>query len=86
MDTLIGFFTVRPVFTLSGLRLVWLLVIAQQVVFLTAAFDSAGQISWRSWIAVTSLFHAALYLVLVRLLIEVAASVLVRQPPWQTRT
>jgi hypothetical protein len=85
MDTLIDFFTLRPVFTMWGLRLVWLLVLTQQAIGLAAMYSSAGQLGWRSWIAAMTLFNAALYLVLVRLLIEVAAAVLIRPQPRDTR-
>ena len=80
MDTLIGFFTLRPIFTLWGLRAVWFLVVAQQAVALVLLTDgSIGAM------AVGVLFSSALYLVLARLLIEVAMAVLIRssqqQPP-----
>ena len=80
MDTLIGFFTLRPIFTLWGLRVVWFLVVAQQAV--TLVLLTGGSIGA---MVVGVLFSSALYLVLVRLLIEVAMAVLIRssqpQPP-----
>jgi hypothetical protein len=81
MNTLIGFFALRPVFTMWGLRLAWLLFLAQQAVFIAGMYSSVGSISWRSLPAIiTDLFHAGLYIVLVRLLIEVALVMLFRPP------
>jgi hypothetical protein len=83
----IDFFALRPVFTMWGLRLVWILVLAQQAVFIASAFSTYGRFSWRSSLMITSVFVSmALHLFLVRLLIEVAAAILQRPPPLETRS
>ena len=78
MNTLIGFFTLRPIFTLWGLRVVWFLVVAQQAV--TLVLLTGGSIGA---MVVGVLFSSALYLVLVRLLIEVAMAVLINSSTLQ---
>jgi hypothetical protein len=80
MNTLTGFFALRPVFTMWGLRLVWFLFLAQQVVFIADMYSSAGSLGWRSWPGITNLLHVGLHVVLVRLLIEVAMAALLRPP------
>ena len=75
---MIGFFTLRSIFTLWGLRVVWFLVVAQQAV--TLVLLTGGSIGA---MVVGVLFSSALYLVLVRLLIEVAMAVLINSSTLQ---
>jgi hypothetical protein len=90
---LIDFFTLRPTFTLWGLRVVWLLVLLQQAIFTVRALSTFGRFGSGSVLPlVTVFFDVALHLILVRLLIEVAAAILLRPlaidaswPPDQTR-
>jgi hypothetical protein len=84
MDTLINFFTLRPAFTIGGLQIVWYVylsnVCVQAYVALNGIFQALAQrgISWETWSP--NLFPLILgivaQLVLVRLLLEVAATVL----------
>ena len=55
MDALINFFAFRPVFTLSGLRVVWFIylsnVVVQSYVAVFGIFQALAQrgISWETW-------------------------------------
>jgi hypothetical protein len=79
MNALIDFFALRPVFSLLGLRVLWLAFLAQQGVTLAAVLNNPGYFAWEAWYALlTFLFHIAVNIALVRLLIEVAMTLLVR--------
>jgi hypothetical protein len=84
MAVLVNFFTLRPMFTFWGLRLIWYMyllnAIIQAYVGLFAIFQGLAQrgISWEAWSP--NLFPLILgvlvQLGLVRLLLEVAAIIL----------
>ena len=84
MAVLVDFFTLRPIFTFWGLRLIWYMyllnAIIQAYVGLFAIFQGLAQrgISWEAWSP--NLFPLILGVVvqlgLVRLLLEVAAIIL----------
>jgi hypothetical protein len=79
MNTLTDFFTLRPVFTLMGLRLLWIAFLAQQAVTVAGTLHNPGYFAWGAWYALlTFLLHIFVNIALVRLLIEVAITVLVR--------
>lgn len=84
MDNLINFFTLRPTFTISGLRTVWYIylsnVIVQSYVAVFGIIQTLTQrgISWEAWSP--NFFPLILGIVsqlaVVRLLMEVAATIL----------
>jgi hypothetical protein len=84
MNTLINFFAVRPVFTFEGIRIVWYFYLLHMVVQLyvslaeVSAVMARNGISWEIWLPRMAplILGAAAQIALVRLLVEVAASVL----------
>jgi hypothetical protein len=84
MNALINFFTVRPVFTFQGIRIVWYLYLfhlAIQTYFSLAevsAVMARSGVDWQTWWPRTLplIFGVAAQIGLVRLLIEVAASII----------
>jgi hypothetical protein len=84
MNVLIDFFALRPVFTFFGLKMVWYLYLLHTLVQLYASIAgiatvmSQRGINWETW--VPNLLPAILGIIaqiaIVRLLIEVAATVL----------
>jgi hypothetical protein len=79
VNVLIDFFAMRPVFTLWGLRLVWFAFLLQQAITLAAVLSNTNYFRWDAWYALlTFLLHIGINLALVRVLIEVAAAVLLR--------
>lgn len=80
MNVLINFFTVRPVFTLYGLRILWGAYLIDQILpFITIL--SNPNLSTAAIAPLLALFlHACLNIALFRLLIEVAAAVLLGRP------
>jgi hypothetical protein len=80
MDIVVNFFAVRPVFTLYGLRILWgAYLIEQALPFM--AFLSNPNLSTASIPPLLALFlQACLNIAVFRLLVEVAASVLLGRP------
>jgi hypothetical protein len=83
VNILINFFAVRPVFTSLGLRLVWFAFLVQQAITLASVLlNNADYFKREAWYALlTFLFHIFINLVLIRVLIEVAARVLLQTSP-----
>ena len=76
MSVLIDFFAVRPVFTLYGLRVLWGALLIDQALPLLAVLGNPN-LSTASIVPLLTIFlHTCLNVVLFRLLIEVAAAVL----------
>jgi hypothetical protein len=80
MDVLLNFFAVRPVFTLYGLRVLWGAYLIDQALPFVAVFTNQN-LSTASITPLLVLFlRACLNIVIFRLLIEVAASLLLSRP------
>jgi hypothetical protein len=79
METVLDFFAVRPVFTLLGLRVLWAAYLIDQLLPFLAILTRPN-FSDVSFTALLVLFlRACLNVIIFRLLIEVAASVLFRR-------
>lgn len=79
MNVLTDFFTLRPVFTLLGFRLLWIAFLAQQAITVAGILSNPGYFAWSAWYALlTFLLQIVVHIAVVRLLIEVAMAVLVR--------
>jgi hypothetical protein len=84
MDALINFFTLRPVFTHYGMRIVWYLYLSNALVQAYVAVYGIIRvltqrgISWETWSPnfLPLILGIIVQLALVRLLLEVAAVVL----------
>ena len=84
MNTLIDFLTLRPVFTFLGLKIVWyvylLHLVFQLYISLTEVSHLLSQknVSWLSWWpnAIPLVLGIVAQVALVRVLIEVAATIL----------
>jgi hypothetical protein len=84
MNALFSFFTLRPVFTFEGIRVVWYLYLfhmaVQQYVSIAEVATLMAQrgISWETWLPrlLPLVLGLIAQIALVRLLIEVAATVL----------
>jgi hypothetical protein len=84
MDVVLNFFAVRPVFTLYGLRVLWGAYLIDQALPFVAVLSDQN-LSTASIAPLLALFlRACLNIVIFRLLVEVAASVLLGHP--QART
>lgn len=84
MDVVINFFAVRPVFTLYGLRVLWGAYLLDQALPFMALLTNP-KISIASITPLVLLFlRACINIAIFRLLIEVAASLLLGNP--QART
>jgi hypothetical protein len=88
VKALIAFFALRPVFTLYGLRVIWfalLLNFAIQYFGLAAGtYASYGVrmfVYWRDFLP--SIFSSLVNIALVRILLEVAAVILLSRKPIQ---
>ena len=80
MEAVLNFFAVRPVFTLYGLRVLWGLYLIDQALPFVAVFTNQN-LSTASITPLVVLFlRACLNIAVFRLLIEVAASVLLGNP------
>jgi hypothetical protein len=80
MDALIDFFAVRPVFTLYGLRVLWGAYLIDQALPIVALFSKADLTVANLPAFLAIFFQACLNIGLARLLIEVAAAVLLGRP------
>jgi hypothetical protein len=84
MNALIDFFTLRPVFTFFGLRVAWYIYLLHTAFQLYISFSEVSQllaqrgISWVNWSpnAAPLLLGVGAQVVLVRVLLEVAGTVL----------
>jgi hypothetical protein len=84
MDALINVVAFRPVFTLSGLRVVWFIylsnVVVQSYVAVFGIFQTLAQrgISWEAWSPnfIPLIIGIIAQLAVVRLLLEVAGIIL----------
>jgi hypothetical protein len=89
MDVIINFLTLQPTFTLLGLKVVWYIYLANVIIqsYASAAgvFQALAQrgISWESWSPnfIPLILGFAAQLLVVRLLIEVAATILLSRAP-----
>lgn len=78
---MIDFFTVRPVFTLYGLRVLWGAYLIEQLLPLVAVLSNPNNLTTAAISPLLAIFlHACLNIALCRLLIEVAAAVLLGRP------
>jgi hypothetical protein len=83
---LIDFFALRPVITLYGLKIVWfifLLNLAIQIFSLAVGTYAAyGRLNIGQWLEfIPLLFSPLVQIALVRVLLEVAATILLRREP-----
>ena len=84
MTALIDFFTLRPVFTFAGLKIIWYVYLLHTIIQLYISLSEVTQllaqrnISWLAWSpnAIPLLLGVVAQVLLVRLLIEVAATIL----------
>lgn len=84
MDVLINFFTLRPLFTFAGLKIVWYIYLLHTVVQLYISVAEISQvlaqkgISFLTWSPnfIPAILGLIAQIILVRLMIEVAASIL----------
>ena len=89
MRELFNFFALRPTFTFWGLRFVWYLylvsALVQSYVAVSGTFQVLAQrgISWEAWLPnfVPFILSALAQLAIVRLLLEVAATILFTMRP-----
>jgi hypothetical protein len=84
MSALTDFFTLRPTFTFFGIRVIWCVYLFHMAIQIYASYAEAFQllaqrnISWLTWLpnSFPLLLGYVVQIVLVRLLFEVAATVL----------
>jgi hypothetical protein len=84
MDGLINFFALRPTFTYLGLQMVWYIYLLNTLVQLYTSASGIIQvlsqrgISWEAWSPnfIPIIFGAIAQLLVVRLVFEVAATIL----------
>lgn len=80
MEILANFFAVRPVFTLFGLRALWAAYLLDQALPFIAVFSNPHLTSAAIGPVLALFLRACLNIALFRLLIEVAAAVLLGRP------
>ncbi len=80
MNALIDFFAVRPVFTLFGLRVLWGAYLVLQAVPFLAMFTSPNIANVPIASIAVALLQACVNAAALRLLIEVAAAILLGRP------
>jgi hypothetical protein len=80
MDVVLNFFAVRPVFTLYGLRILWGLYLIDQALPFVAVLSNQNLSTASIAPLVALLLRACLDIAVFRLLIEVAAAVLLGRP------
>jgi hypothetical protein len=84
MDALVNFFTFRPVFTFLGLKIVWYVYLAHTFLQLYISFSELSQLlakrgmSFSAWSpnSIVAILGIIVQIVIVRLLLEVAATIL----------
>jgi hypothetical protein len=79
MGVFIDFFAVRPVFTLYGLRVLWAAYVLEQA-FPVVTILTNPNISKTLQAVLLLVFNACLNIAIFRLLIEVAAAILLGRP------
>ena len=80
MNTILNFFAVRPVYTLYGLRVVWGAYLIEQALPFVLLLGK-GNLTSAAFVPLLTLFlQACLNVAIFRLLIEVAAAVLLGRP------
>jgi hypothetical protein len=80
VNVIVDFFAVRPIFTLFGLRLVWILFLVHEAITVAGVLSNPGYFAWGAWYALlTFLLQIFTNVVLVRLLIEVAAAIVLKR-------
>ncbi len=87
MNIVSDFFSLRPVFTFIGLRIVWYIYLLHMIIQLYVSLSEVSLllaqrgISWFTWLPnfLPALLGMIAQIVLVRLLFEVAAVVLLSQ-------
>ena len=80
MGALIDFFAVRPVFTLYGLRFLWGAYLISQALPIVAVVNRTGLSSATLVPILLLLLQAVLNIAIFRLVIEVAAAILLGRP------
>ena len=80
MGALIDFFAVRPVFTLYGLRVLWGAYLINQALPIVAVVNRTGLSSTTLVPILIIVLQAALNVAIFRLLVEVAAAILLGRP------
>jgi hypothetical protein len=89
MDVIINFLTLQPTFTLWGLKVVWYIylsnVIVQSYASVIGIFEALAQrgVSWEAWSPnfIPLALGIAAQLLVIRLLMEVAATILLARAP-----
>jgi VanZ family protein len=87
MNIVSDFFSLRPVFTFVGLRIAWYIYLLHMIIQLYVSLTEVSQllaqrgISWLTWLPnfLPALLGMIAQIVLVRLLFEVAGTVLLSQ-------
>jgi hypothetical protein len=80
MDVVLNFFAVRPVFTLYGLRVLWGAYLIDQALPFVAVLSNQNLTAASITPLIALFLRACLNIVIFRLLIEVAASLLLGRP------
>jgi hypothetical protein len=85
-QSLVRFFELRPFFTLWWLRVFWLIFLLSQLrgIYLVVrySYPHVGSTVFESWVRLFfSLLDKAVYIIAVRLLLEVAIILLTRREP-----
>jgi hypothetical protein len=80
MEVVLNFFAVRPVFTLYGLRVLWGAYLIDQALPFVALLGNQNLTAASITPLVALFLRACLNIVIFRLLIEVAASLLLGRP------
>jgi hypothetical protein len=88
MDTLINFFSLRPMFTFVGLKAVWYIYLLHMFFQIYVSYSEVAQllaqrgVSWLTWIPNSPpiILGIVSQVILVRLLLEVAATILLTKP------
>ena len=89
METVINFFALRPVFTFLGLKIVWYIYLLHLIIQAYIAFSTVGHvlaqrgISWEAWSpnSLPLILDLVAQAALVRVLLEVAATILLSRRP-----
>jgi hypothetical protein len=93
MNALADFFTLRPIFTFFGIRAIWYVYLLHMVIQIYVSYAEAFQllaqrhISWLTWLpnSIPLMLEYAVQIVIVRLLFEVAATILLSPRQNETR-
>jgi len=80
MNLILDFFAIRPVFTLYGLRVLWGIYLIDQALPFVTIFTNPNISAAAAGPIIAIFLRACLNIVVFRLLLEVAASVLLGRP------